>query len=122
MLYEVITLTLNELAIKLRDERFGLGSIAFDRIEIKFNIDESGKPLSVYFKEAKESNKLIEEFMLLANKRVAEFVGRVPEKKTAKTFVYRIHDKPDPDKLVAFNRITSYNVCYTKLLRFGVES
>jgi len=96
-------LTLNELAIKLRDERFGLGSIAFDRIEIKFNIDESGKPLSVYFKEAKESNKLIEEFMLLANKRVAEFVGRVPEKKTAKTFVYRIHDKPDPDKLVAFN-------------------
>ncbi len=96
-------LTLNELAKKLRKERFGFGSIAFDRIEIKFNIDESGKPLSVYFKEAKESNKLIEEFMLLANRRVAEFVGKVPEKKTPKTFVYRIHDKPDPDKLVAFN-------------------
>jgi len=96
-------LILNDLAKKLRDERFGLGSIAFDRIEIKFDIDESGKPLSVYFKEAKDSNKLIEEFMLLANKRVAEFIGKVPEKKTAKTFVYRIHDKPDPDKLVAFN-------------------
>ncbi len=96
-------LTLNDLAQKLRDERFGEGSIAFDRIEIKFNIDEKGKPLSVYFKEAKESNKLIEEFMLLANKHVAEFIGKVPEKKTPKTFVYRIHDKPDPDKLVSFN-------------------
>jgi len=96
-------LTLNDLAKKLRDERFGTGSIAFDRVEIKFNIDESGKPLSVYFKEAKDSNKLIEEFMLLANKKVAEFVGKVPEKKTPKTFVYRIHDKPDPDKLVSFN-------------------
>lgn len=96
-------LKLNELAIKLRDNRFGEGSIAFDRVEIKFNIDEKGKPLSVFFKEAKESNKLIEEFMLLANKKVAEFIGKVPEKKTAKTFVYRIHDKPDPDKLVSFN-------------------
>lgn len=96
-------LKLNELAVKLRDERFGTGSIAFDRVEIKFEIDEKGKPLSVYFKEAKESNKLIEEFMLLANKKVAEFIGKVAEKKTAKTFVYRIHDKPDPDKLVSFN-------------------
>ncbi len=96
-------LKLNELAVKLRDNRFKSGSIAFDRVEIKFNIDEKGKPLSVYFKEAKEANKLIEEFMLLANKRVAEFIGDVSDKNKAKTFVYRIHDKPDPDKLVSFN-------------------
>jgi ribonuclease R len=94
-------LKLNELAEQLREKRFKKGSIAFDRVEIKFNIDETGKPLSVFFKEAKESNKLIEEFMLLANKRVAEFIGK--QKKSAKTFVYRIHDKPDPDKLVSFN-------------------
>ncbi len=96
-------LILNDLAVKLREKRFNAGSIAFDRIEMKFEIDEKGKPLSVFFKEAKESNKLIEEFMLLANKRVAEFIGNVGPKKKAKTFVYRIHDKPDPDKLVSFN-------------------
>lgn len=96
-------LTLNQLANKLREKRFKNGSIAFERIEIKFEIDEKGKPLSVYFKEAKDSNKLIEEFMLLANKRVAEFVGKTGENKTPKTFVYRIHDKPDPDKLSSFN-------------------
>ena len=96
-------LTLNLLANKLRDKRFKNGSIAFERVEIKFEIDDKGKPLSVYFKEAKDSNKLIEEFMLLANKRVAEFVGKTGENKTAKTFVYRIHDKPDPDKLSTFN-------------------
>lgn len=96
-------LKLNELAQKLRNNRFKKGSIAFDRIEIKFNIDEKGKPLSVYFKEAKDSNKLIEEFMLLANKQVAEFLGKPKPNKPAKTSVYRIHDKPDPDKLVSFN-------------------
>ncbi|MCG6189692.1 ribonuclease R [Maribellus maritimus] len=96
-------LKLDELSKKLRDKRFKKGSIAFDRIEIKFKIDEKGKPLSVYFKEAKDSNKLIEEFMLLANKQVAEKIGKVKQKKSPKTFVYRIHDKPDPDKLVSFN-------------------
>jgi ribonuclease R len=96
-------LTLNNLAKQLRDQRFKKGSIAFDRVEIKFNIDESGKPLSVYFNEAKDSNKLIEEFMLLANKKVAEFIGKNKQEKTAKTFVYRIHDKPDPDKLESLN-------------------
>ena len=96
-------LTLNQLANQLREKRFKDGSIAFERVEIKFEIDEKGKPVSVYFKEAKESNKLIEEFMLLANKRVAEFVGKKGENKTPKTFVYRIHDKPDPDKLSTFN-------------------
>ena len=96
-------LKLNELAIKLKDDRFKKGSIAFNRVEIKFNIDEKGKPLSVYFKEAKESNNLIEEFMLLANKKVAELIGNPPGHKLPKTFVYRIHDKPDPDKLESFN-------------------
>jgi len=96
-------LTLDKLAKQLRDKRFKKGSIAFDRVEIKFNIDEKGKPLSVYFKEAKDSNKLIEEFMLLANKQVAEFIGKKHDNKTPKTFVYRIHDKPDPDKLDSLN-------------------
>lgn len=92
-------LKLNDLAKKLRDKRFDNGAIAFDRHEVRFEIDENGKPLSVYFKYAKESNKLIEEFMLLANKTVAEFVGKVPQNKTAKTFVYRIHDLPNADKM-----------------------
>jgi len=96
-------LTLQMLAVKLREARFKHGSIAFERVEVKFNIDENGKPLSVYFKEAKESNQLVEEFMLLANKRVAEYIGKTEAKKTAPTFVYRIHDKPDPDKLMNFN-------------------
>lgn len=96
-------LNLDKLAKILRENRFTKGSIAFDRIEIKFNIDEKGKPLSVYFKEAKDSNKLIEEFMLLANKRVAEYIGKTKRNIHPKTFVYRIHDKPDADKLVSFN-------------------
>ena len=96
-------LKLNDLAKKLRSQRFKSGSIAFERVEIKFNIDENGKPLSVFFKEAKEANQLIEEFMLLANKKVAEFIGKTRERKKSKTFVYRIHDKPDPDKLASFN-------------------
>ena len=96
-------LTLDRLAKKLREIRFESGSIGFDRVEVKFEIDKDGKPLSVFFKESKDSNKLIEEFMLLANKRVAEFVGKPGEKKKERTFVYRIHDKPDPDKLDSFN-------------------
>jgi ribonuclease R len=96
-------LKLDVLSKKLRDNRFKKGSIAFERVEIKFNIDEKGKPLSVYFKEAKDANHLIEEFMLLANKQVAEFLGKPKSGKPPKTSVYRIHDKPDPDKLVSFN-------------------
>lgn len=96
-------LTLNSLAVKLRARRFKEGSIAFDRVEIKFEIDEKGKPLSVYFKESKDSNKLIEEFMLLANKKVAEYIGKPQGKQAPKTFVYRIHDRPDPEKLENFN-------------------
>ena len=96
-------LVLDQLAKKLRERRFQAGSVAFERVEIKFNIDEKGKPLSVYFKESKDANQLIEEFMLLANKKVAEFIGVSKGNKPAKTFVYRIHDRPDPDKLDNFN-------------------
>lgn len=92
-------LKLNDLAKKLRDKRFGNGAIAFDRHEVRFEIDEHGKPISVYFKYAKEANKLIEEFMLLANRTVAEFIGKVPKNKNAKTFVYRIHDVPNTEKM-----------------------
>lgn len=90
---------LNRLAKKLRDKRFKNGAIGFDRPEVRFEIDETGKPISTYVKIAKDANKLVEEFMLLANKSVAEMVGRVPKGKKAKTFVYRIHDVPDPEKL-----------------------
>ena len=75
----------------------------FDRVEVRFEIDEKGKPLSVYFKESKEANKLIEEFMLLANRTVAECIGKVPSNKKAKVFPYRIHDLPDPEKLDNLN-------------------
>lgn len=92
-------LTLDKLAKKLRDKRFVHGAIAFDREEVKFEIDENGKPISVYFKESKDSNKLIEEFMLLANRTVAESIGKVPKNKRAKTFVYRIHDLPNQEKM-----------------------
>jgi len=94
-----------DLAKILRKERFENGSISFERAEIKFEIDENGKPLSVYFKESKESNWLIEEFMLLANKSVAAFIGNPGKgKKATKTFVYRIHDEPDLEKLSSFQR------------------
>lgn len=96
-------LKLNELAIKLRERRFQSGAISFERAEVKFNLDENGKPVGVFFKESKEANHLVEEFMLLANKKVAEFIGKTTDRSKAKTFVYRIHDKPDPDKLVNFN-------------------
>lgn len=92
-------LALNEFAKKLREKRFQNGAINFDRYEVKFDIDETGKPLRVYFKISKEANKLIEEFMLLANRTVAEFVGCPPKGKTKKTFVYRIHEEPDPEKM-----------------------
>lgn len=97
-------LTLDRLAKELRADRFDNGSIGFERTEVKFHLDELGKPTGVYFKESKDANKLIEEFMLLANKRVAEFIGKQAGGKKPKTFVYRIHDKPDPERLDNFNR------------------
>ena len=90
---------LNTLAKELRRRRYQGGALEFDRAEVRFEIDETGKPISVYFKESKDANKLIEEFMLLANLTVAESIGKVPKGKKAKTFVYRVHDNPDPDKL-----------------------
>lgn len=101
--YKEEILCLDKLAKKFRAMRFKQGAIDFDRYEVKFDIDENGKPLSVFFKESKDSNKLIEEFMLLANKKVAESVGRVSKGKTAKTFVYRTHDQPNIQKLETFN-------------------
>ena len=91
--------TLNTLAKELRRRRYQQGALEFDRAEVRFEIDETGKPVSVYFKESKDANKLIEEFMLLANLTVAESVGKVPKGKKAKTFVYRVHDNPDPEKI-----------------------
>jgi ribonuclease R len=94
-----------KLAKILRDERFKNGSISFERSEIKFDIDENGKPLRVYFKESKEANWLVEEFMLLANKSVAAFIGKQKDKNhPPKTFVYRIHDEPDLEKLSNFQK------------------
>ena len=95
--------TLNRLACVLRAARYKNGSIAFERDEVKFRLDENGKPLGVYFKEIKESNHLIEEFMLLANRKVAEFVGRKRGgRRKERTFVYRVHDKPNEQKFNDF--------------------
>ena len=125
--YATELLKLNELAKILRVKRFAKGAIAFDRVEVRFEIDEKGKPLSVYFKESKEANKLIEEFMLLANKTVATHIGKYnaqcsmlnaqsekqhKTKGKPKTFVYRIHDVPNPDKLENFS---------TFIKRFGYK-
>ena len=92
-------LMMDTIAKALRERRFAAGAINFDRYEVKFEIDEKGKPVSVYFKESKDANKLVEEFMLLANRTVAEKIGRVPQGKKAKVLPYRIHDLPDPEKL-----------------------
>lgn len=97
--YKEEVLLLNQMAQLLCENRFKAGAINFDRYEVKFEIDEQGKPLGVYFKVSKEANKLIEEFMLLANRTVAETIGRVPKGKKAKVLPYRIHDLPDPEKL-----------------------
>ncbi len=97
-------LTLDRLAKILRQKRFDNGAIAFDRVEVRFEIDDKGKPLSVYFKEQKDANKLIEEFMLLANKTVATHIGKPGKGQNPKTFVYRVHDLPNPDKLENFSQ------------------
>lgn len=98
------TLKLDELAKIMRIRRMNAGAISFDKVEVRFNLTATGEPESVYFKEAKEANKLIEEFMLLANKKVAEFIGK---QKPKKIFVYRIHDEPNEEKLMALNGIVS---------------
>ena len=102
--YKDEILKLNELAQILRKNRMAAGAVDFDRVEVRFDIDEKGRPISVYFKESKEANKLIEEFMLLANRIVAAEIGKMPatknEKAEPKPFVYRVHDVPDPEKIV----------------------
>ena len=106
-------LTLNRLAQALRRQRFKNGAISFDREEVKFKLDETGKPLGVYFKEQKESNQMIEEFMLLANRRVAEFCGKRKTDKgrtVERPMVYRVHDSPSEEKLDRFRQF---------ILRFG---
>lgn len=99
--------TLDRLAKKLRERRYRKGALEFDRAEVRFDIDKDGKPVNVYFKVSKDANKLVEEFMLLANLTVAEAVGKVPEGKKAKTFVYRVHDNPDPEKLANLSGIAA---------------
>jgi ribonuclease R len=101
-------LKLDELAKILRKKRMKQGAISFDRVEVKFNLDEAANPVGVYFKEAKDANKLIEEFMLLANRKVAEFIGKAKGGKPSnKTFVYRVHDEPDIEKLASLQNIIS---------------
>ncbi|MDE7154928.1 MAG: ribonuclease R [Muribaculaceae bacterium] len=92
-------LELDRLAKILRKARYENGSVEFDRVEVRFDIDENGHPTGVFFKESKDANKLIEEFMLLANKTVAKSVGQSNNRKKPKAFVYRVHDQPDPGKL-----------------------
>lgn len=89
------TLKMDELAKILRRKRMAAGAISFDKVEVKFNLNEEAEPIGVYFKQSKDANHLIEEFMLLANRKVAEFIG-----KQKKTFIYRIHDEPNEDKLI----------------------
>ncbi len=95
-------LEMDRLAKKLRSRRMRAGAISFDKVEVKFILDEKSNPTGVYFKESKDANKLIEEFMLLANRSVAEFIGKQNPKKT---FVYRVHDEPDDEKIAALENI-----------------
>uniref|UniRef100_UPI003FEFA4E5 ribonuclease R n=1 Tax=Prevotella sp. TaxID=59823 RepID=UPI003FEFA4E5 len=96
--------TLDRLAKLLRKKRFKDGSVMFDTEELHFDIDKKGHPIRCYFKRSKDANKLIEEFMLLANRTVAESVGRVPKGKKPKVFPYRVHDNPDPEKMEALRK------------------
>jgi len=97
-------LKMDELAKIMRRERMKDGAISFDKVEVKFNLDEQANPIGVFFKTSQDANKLIEEFMLLANKKVAEYIGKQSPKKT---FVYRVHDEPDATKLAALQSVVS---------------
>jgi ribonuclease R len=98
------TLKLNELAKKMRSRRMREGAISFDKVEVKFNLDEEANPVGIHFKTSKDANKLIEEFMLLANRKVSEFVGKQSPKKT---FVYRVHDEPKQEKLAQLQTVVA---------------
>ena len=107
-------LVLHRLASIMREQRFKNGAINFGSEEVKFKLDEKGKPIETYIKEQKEANHLIEEFMLLANKKVAEKIAKPGEGKPVKTFVYRVHDEPNPEKLNTF-------VQFLKKLGYGLN-
>jgi len=100
--YSEHILTLHNLSSKLRDKRFNNGAIAFSSHEVKFELDDTGKPIGAYVKEQTDSNRLVEDFMLLANRKVAEYIGRKHGKQEPRTFIYRIHDEPNPEKLQTF--------------------
>lgn len=100
---------LHDLAQKLRAKRFASGAFGFERVEVQFDLDDAGKPVGIKFRDFGTANQLIEEFMLLANRKVAELVGKIMK---GKTFVYRIHDKPDPEKVDSFSHF---------IKRFGYE-
>jgi ribonuclease R len=102
-------LVLHELAQKLRSKRFADGAFDFEKIEVQFDLDEKGKPMGIKFRDMGTANQLIEEFMLLANRRVAELIGK---KLKGSTFVYRVHDKPDPEKISSFSHF---------ITRFGYQ-
>ncbi|MBQ7041693.1 MAG: ribonuclease R [Muribaculaceae bacterium] len=106
-------LMLDSMAKIMRSQRYENGAVEFDRHEVRFDIDETGHPIGVYFKVSKDANKLIEEFMLLANKTVAQAIGKPADHKKPKAFVYRVHDQPDPGKLsdlAALSRTFGYKV------------
>ena len=98
---------LNVLAHHLKDDRFAAGAINFETTEVKFKLDSAGKPIGVFIKERKDAHKLVEEFMLLANRKVAEFIGKKGDKKHPFTFVYRAHDQPDADNLLKFSQFAA---------------
>ncbi|WP_339622575.1 ribonuclease R [uncultured Winogradskyella sp.] len=97
-------LKMDELAKKMRSQRMREGAISFDKVEVKFNLDEEANPVGIHFKTSKDANKLIEEFMLLANRKVSEFIGKQSPKKT---FVYRVHDEPKQDKLAQLQTVVA---------------
>ena len=95
---------MDELAKIMRNKRMRSGAISFDKVEVKFNLDEEANPVGVFFKTSKDANKLIEEFMLLANRKVSEFIGKKDPKRT---FIYRVHDEPDDSKLATLQNVVS---------------
>ncbi len=118
-------LTLDGLAKQLREDRFSSGAIAFGGSEVRFDLDEEGTPIGIKKKEMKDANHLIEEFMLLANKKVAEFIGKVEKGKEARPFVYRVHDEPDPAKtelLFSFVSKFGYQVNKKKNTPFAINA
>ena len=101
-----ILLKFHDMAQRLRSQRFDAGAFSFERTEVQFALDETGYPLGIHFRESGTANQMIEEFMLLANRRVAEFIG-AKKRENQKTFVYRVHDKPDPEKIESFSTFIS---------------